>query len=157
MDQRVLVLGANATTILDRIPLHAIEPVLCARWQDGMSASLRTGIEALSELDAVVVLLGDQPFITKEAVDRLLQNRTGRDQATRSSYEGRPGHPVILERSIYERIRKLSGDEGGRRILARARTPEVPCDDIADPFDIDRPVDLAEAHVRLAARSEGYG
>lgn len=147
-DRRAVVLGANAEAILDRVPLRGLAPIRCERWEEGMSASLRAGVEAFADLDAVVVLLGDQPFVTARAVDRLLSRRTGRDDATRATYDGQPGHPVVIERSLFGRIAGLEGDEGARRLLARARTLEVPCEDVSDPFDIDRPADLAAARAK---------
>jgi nicotine blue oxidoreductase len=149
--RRIVVLGANADAILDRVDLLGIEAVRSGHWRDGQSASLRTGIRALSDLEAAVILLGDQPLVTTAAVDRLLHHRTGRDQAIRASYGGRPGHPVIVERSLFSSIDRLTGDQGARDLLERARTLEVPCDDIADPFDIDVESDLIEARARLKA------
>lgn len=151
VDQRVLVLGSGAEAILRELRPGDIEPVRCPEWRKGISASLKTGIEALTDVDAVVVLLGDQPFVTAAAVNRLLERRSGRYRAIRATYRSGPGHPVVIERSLLAAIGNLEGDQGARQILDRDRTLEVPCDEVADPFDIDSRDDLIAARSRLAA------
>src|SRR4051812_50218003 len=94
----VVVLGAHADEVRERVPLHGAQPVVCGDWEKGMGNSLRAGIDALNGCDAVVVALGDQPKLSPLAVERLLAQR-GRDElAVRATYGGVPGHPVLLER-----------------------------------------------------------
>jgi CTP:molybdopterin cytidylyltransferase MocA len=61
----------------------------------------------------------------------------------RATYDGQPGHPVLLEQSLFDRVRALSGDTGARDLLRDARVIEVPCDGLGDPADVDTPDDLA--------------
>jgi len=142
----VVVLGAGAEEILERVPLHGATPVICEDWEEGQAASLRTGVAALAaRVSAIIVVLGDQPAIDPRAIDALAGARDGVSLALRASYGGRPGHPVLLERGLFERIGRLRGDQGARELLAVVGAREVPCDGLGEDGDVDTPAALSEA------------
>src|SRR5215213_5661957 len=141
----VVVLGSDADEIRARVDLHGAEPIECHEWDEGQAASLRTGVEALERAgaDAIVVTLGDQPRIAARAIAALLAARVPADaDAVRATYEGVPGHPVLLERSLFDAVCSLEGDTGARAVLGQARVIDVPCDGLGDPADVDTPDDL---------------
>src|SRR4051794_41983965 len=70
LDRVVVVLGARAGEVQRGVPLHGAEAVTCDAWAEGMAASLRAGVDALSQAEAVVIALGDQPRLAPEAVAR---------------------------------------------------------------------------------------
>jgi molybdenum cofactor cytidylyltransferase len=144
LDRVAVVLGAHADEVAERVPLHGAEAVVCAGWSAGLGASLRAGVEALAGCEAVAVALGDQPRISAEAIARVIAQR-GRDElAVRATYGGVPGHPVLLERTLLERVRKLrGGDVGARDLLHGVPLREVACDGLGSPDDIDTPEALA--------------
>ena len=55
----------------------------------------------------------------------------------RATYDGAPGHPVLLERALLARVGELRGDVGARQLLAGARVREWECGALADARDID--------------------
>jgi molybdenum cofactor cytidylyltransferase len=142
LSPRVVVLGHAAAEIRARADLQGAEPVVCADWHEGQAASLRCGIAALGGVDAVLVVLGDQPGITAEAV-RAIAATSGDDDAVRAVYGGVPGHPVLLRRPLLDRAGELKGDAGFRPLLERARVREVEVGHLADPADIDTREELA--------------
>jgi CTP:molybdopterin cytidylyltransferase MocA len=151
LDRVAVVLGAHADEVASRVPLHGADAVVCSDWALGMGASLRAGVEALSECDAVAVALGDQPRLSADAVARVVSQR-GRDElAVRATYGGVPGHPVLLEKTLLSRVSELSGDAGARSLLHGVPIREVACDGLGSPDDIDTPEALA-ALQGLAAR-----
>ena len=112
--------------------------VHCSEWELGGGASLRCGLRALApKTEAAVVLLADGPDLSPAAIDRVVEAwRAGAGQVVAASYEGVRGHPVVLGRAVWDSI----PDEG-----ARALEPVlVPCDDLGEPGDVDRPEDLPE-------------
>lgn len=148
LEPRFVVLGANAERILASIDLHGHEVVVCPDWQEGMAASLRAGVAAARSAgaDAILVTLGDQPRVGAEAIARVLASRGGPDgasRAVRGSYDGVPGHPALLEASLFDALLALSGDEGARGVFKSAGTYLVACEDIAVPTDVDEVGDLA--------------
>ena len=137
-----VVLGAEAEDIRSRVRLHGATPVVCADWEEGQAASLRAGLAAVRDSAAVVVTLGDQPWIDASAIAAVIAARADDVDAVRATYGGTPGHPVLIERDLYPAVRKLRGDTGARDILRDARVRDVPCDGLGDPRDIDTPADL---------------
>ena len=105
VERAVVVLGCGAEEILARLELHGARAVICADWEEGQAASLKAGVAALAgQVDAIVVTLGDQPAIDPRAIDRVASTRDEASVALRASYRGRPGHPVLLERALFEEV-----------------------------------------------------
>jgi molybdenum cofactor cytidylyltransferase len=138
----VVVLGSGADDVLARIDLHGADAVVCERWAEGMSASLACGLAELSGCEAVVVTLGDQPLVSPDAIRRVIDGRRENVAAVRATYDGVPGHPVLLERRLFERMRDVSGDHGARNLLISMQTREIPCDDLGGGQDVDTPAQL---------------
>jgi molybdenum cofactor cytidylyltransferase len=153
LDDVILVLGHGAQEIADAVTVstHRVRVVFNPDYSEGMSASLKAGLSAATPASrAVLVLLGDQPGVSREAIDAVTRSwREGNGPIVQASYGGRPGHPIVLDRSVWPDIQGLSGDEGARSILLRCpelrtlvEVGETP------PHDIDTEEDYA--HVRLA-------
>jgi molybdenum cofactor cytidylyltransferase len=138
----VVVLGSGADDVIAQVDLHGAEPVVCERWEEGQSASLAFGLGELSECDAIVVTLGDLPNLSTNAIRRVIAARSDGVEAVRATYAGEPGHPVLLERELFERLRDVSGDHGARNLLLSVSQREVPCDDLGGGEDIDTPAQL---------------
>jgi nicotine blue oxidoreductase len=138
IERTVVVLGAHADAVLAQVERHGALAVICADWEEGQAASLRTGVAALADrVAAIAVTLGDQPAIDPRAIDRVACARDGTSVAIRASYGGRPGHPVLLERSLFERVGALRGDQGARSLLSGAAVRIVACDGLGSDLDID--------------------
>ncbi len=138
VDQVVVVLGSHADEILAKVELHGALAVVCADWEQGQAASLRVGVAALAKLvDVIVVTLGDQPAIDPRAIDRVVAARNDSTVALRASYRGRPGHPVLLERPLFEPAAKQRGDQGARSLLSRFVVTLVECDGLGSDADVD--------------------
>jgi CTP:molybdopterin cytidylyltransferase MocA len=134
------VLGAKAEEVRAELPdLNAVDN---PGWATGMGSSLRVGLRALPEVDAVIVLPVDTPGVTAEAVRRLAALATPQ-ALLRAGYNGEAGHPVLLGREHWAGAYELAtGDAGAREYLRRNRPQIVPCEDISDGRDVDRPADL---------------
>jgi nicotine blue oxidoreductase len=136
-DDVVVVLGA-ATVAL---PAPA-RPVTADDWADGMSASVRAGIEAAGEAQWAVVHTVDTPDIGADVVARVLAAaRAATSGLARATYDRRPGHPVVVERAHWpELLARLSGDVGaGPFLRSRPDVVTVECADLATGRDIDEP------------------
>jgi CTP:molybdopterin cytidylyltransferase MocA len=145
----VVTLGARADEILAAIDLRGAEPVLVPEWEEGQAASLRAGVAALADdADAAVILLGDQPFITKALIEAAAAAWSPGCDAVRTTFEGRPGHPVVLSRTLFPAVGRLRGDVGAKRLLADANIVELP-GALASVADVDTPAELAAARERL--------
>ena len=140
----VVVLGALAEDVRTTALLSGSSLVDNPDWESGMGSSLRTGLSALASTDcaAVIVLPVDTPGVTSAAVARFVA-LAAPDALARATYDGAPGHPVLIGRNHWNDVAALAnGDEGARPYLARHPATEVPCEDIAAGQDVDRPSDL---------------
>jgi CTP:molybdopterin cytidylyltransferase MocA len=124
VDGVVVVLGAHEVET-------SAATVQCHEWERGPGASLRCGLEALDQqVDAAVVVLGDGPNLSPEAVDRVIAAwRAGAGPVVAATYGGTRLHPVLLARAVWSRV----PDEGARGLDAVL----VPCDDLGPPGDVD--------------------
>lgn len=117
------------------------------QWRTGMGSSLRAGLDALPEsVSAVVVVLVDTPWLGADAVRRLISAHARGALLAVATYDGQPGHPVLLGRPHWDAIRAhASGDMGARAYLrGRSDVHEVDCTGTGDPSDIDTPADLQD-------------
>jgi len=68
--------------------------------------------------------------------------RAAPDALTVATYHGKQGHPVLLGRYHWAGVAKLAtGDVGARPYLTahKSEVTRVPCEDLADGTDMDRP------------------
>ncbi|QSO50989.1 nucleotidyltransferase family protein [Alicyclobacillus curvatus] len=89
---------------------------------DGMSTSLRAGIATAEAggADAVVILLADQPGITRFHINAVVEKYGAtRDLIVQASYNGAPSHPTLFDRKLFRELLEVTGDEGGRSVVQR--------------------------------------
>jgi CTP:molybdopterin cytidylyltransferase MocA len=154
-DRVTVVLGARADEALallrDR-PAEERRVVVARDWAQGMGASLRCGLAAIEEaapqVGAALVTLVDLPDVDEAVMARVLgrwRSDGGRpDALVRATYDGAPGHPVLIGRDHWAQLRgTLAGDSGAQGYLSRRIVHEVSCEDLATGRDVDRPEDLA--------------
>jgi molybdenum cofactor cytidylyltransferase len=121
----------------------------------GLASSLRAGIGALpANIEGAIVLLADMPAVTHALIDQLIERFQEAPAALAAApvLGGRRGNPVLLSRGLFDRVAKLEGDEGARRLLA-ALSPEkvleVTVEDLGASLDVDTPEALEAARKAL--------
>lgn len=134
-DEVIVVLGA---AVVD-VPAPA-RAVVATRWADGMSASVRAGLEAVGDAEWVVLHTVDTPDVGADVVARVLGAVRGSGSGlARAGYGNRPGHPVVVaRRHLPALLTSLRGDQGARAFLGgRDDVVAVECGDLATGLDID--------------------
>jgi CTP:molybdopterin cytidylyltransferase MocA len=121
-------------------------------WARGQSASLRRGVEALQTTgaDLACVLLVDLPDVGADVVVAVLGTAgDGPGALGRATYQGVPGHPVVIGRDHWSAIHdEASGDRGARDYLATHPHVTVEVGHLASGRDADTPDDLRTPHDR---------
>ncbi len=154
----VVVLGAWAEQLEPEVrglPVHVAHN---PHWEDGMGASLRAGLRALeatiSGVEAAVVLLCDQPFVSARTIDALVEARhaTGRPIIA-SEYGGALGVPCLFDRALFGELAALQGAEGAKRVIKGHEDDVVGIPFPAGAIDIDTPADYEQ----LRAGDSGAG
>ncbi len=151
---RVLVVvgaaGDEVAALLDepgRAGRDAVRVVHCVDWAAGLSASLRAGLGAATA-DVHLVHLVDLPDVGASVVRRVLEHGgPTRDALSRATYDGRPGHPVLIGADhVAPLLATLDGDRGARAYLDRHGALAVECGDLATGVDEDGPVRPESGH-----------
>lgn len=139
----LVALGAAADRACELLPAGAA-PVIVKHWEQGLSVSLRVGLQAVLALrpapDAALIALVDIPGLNSAAVRRVREQvvEGGARALAQASYQGVPGHPVLLGRQHWSRVADAAtGDRGGGPYLRQAGALLVECADVADGTDVD--------------------
>lgn len=115
----LVVLGYEADKIRPHIHDLPISVLINENFDEGMSSSIKRGLERIKpSCGSILIALGDQPFISTQLVNRLIEGYLTSDKGIGYPvHKGRKGHPVILDRKYEGEMRLLVGDTGCRKIL----------------------------------------
>lgn len=114
----IVVVGANADHIL---PIENCDLIYNANWEEGMASSIRiamTEIVKNKAIDNVVIMLCDQPFVSTALIDSMVQKRIETDKPIIAcTYSDTIGVPALFNRSLFEELLLLKGNEGAKSIF----------------------------------------
>jgi molybdenum cofactor cytidylyltransferase len=116
----LVVLGHEAERMKVLLAGSGVETLYNPDFVDGLSSSLRTGIAALPpECDGVVVHLADMPGVTADNIKLMADAfaKSGGTVIVRATHGGKRGNPVILPRSVFTQVSRLTGDMGARAVV----------------------------------------
>lgn len=146
-DSKVVVLGARKEEIEGKIDLKGFEVVMNENWEDGMSTSIRRGVlrsqELENELDHILILLSDQPFVSKDSIDKLIKVQLKKNcQATFSEYAGDLGVPAIFSAEVFSDLKELKGDQGAKKLIHNQKLDYEIVKFEMGNFDVDTAADV---------------
>jgi molybdenum cofactor cytidylyltransferase len=116
-------------------------------YEQGQATSIRTGIRAVRQhasVDAVLISLGDMPFVTSSTINRLIATyQLGVAGITVAGYQGHRGNPVLFDTSYLESLASICGDTGARHFILESNDAVlVETEDPGVVRDIDTHGDL---------------
>ncbi|MBI5790126.1 MAG: NTP transferase domain-containing protein [Rhodocyclales bacterium] len=139
----VVVTGHAADAVRASLVGLDLEFAHNADHESGMASTLRAGLRALpADTDAVVVVLGDMPFVSAAHIDRLIAAfDPARGNIVVPMKDGRRGNPIVWPRAFFDEMQQVQGDVGARELLQRHadRVDVVAFDDDAIFADVDTP------------------
>ncbi len=139
---KVLLVYQNkhVAEIGERYKLHCIYNELAI---DGQSVSIRLGVNAAqANTDAYVFLVGDQPFISAEIINRIIAEHAEHpEDIIVPRYGEKRATPTLFPQSFRDDLLALQGDSGGRQIMERApeKIHEIIMAEKLGGIDIDTP------------------
>ena len=148
--ETVIVLGANSEKIQKTLGNLKGKIVINNAWEEGMSSSINAGLKELLEikpnLSAVILVLCDQPFITKETLLKLtrIQAESGKSIVA-SEYANTIGTPALFIKRVFKDLMKLTGNRGAKGVInqyKKANVATISAQKAA--FDIDTREDLTK-------------
>lgn len=142
----IVVLSLDGSEIRQRVDLSDCTIITNTRPRDGMSQSLRLGLEAVDATATGVLLFHvDMPFVRSQTIRSVLETARAGARLAAPIHNERRGFPVYVAREhLPALIDSLQGDRGGRWFLEQHRD-QLSLVAVTDPgcvFDIDRPSDL---------------
>jgi len=140
----IAVLGNQADAVDAALGKLPVERVRNPEFAGGLSTSLKRGITALpSDLDGVIVCLGDMPLISGRHLDRLIAafNPLEGRAIVVPTRRGKRGNPVLWSSRFFPEMAALAGDVGAKHLIGEHAelVAEVEMDDDAVLVDIDTP------------------
>jgi molybdenum cofactor cytidylyltransferase len=119
VNEVIVVLGHKAEEIMKRIAARPIKMVINPLYRQGMSTSIAAGLTFTdSRAQAVMLALGDQPFVDGPTINRLIKEFEAHDKGIAiPTYKGKRGHPLIFSIKYKAQLSGLKGDIGGREII----------------------------------------
>ena len=122
----------------------------------GISSSIKLGLEEVSEgARGVMVLLGDQPLVSTEVIDKLIDTfDLDPKKIIVPTYNGKDGNPVIFPAESIGDLRTISGDKGAKNIIYNHldMVIKVEVGDLGSMEDIDTPEDYKNILARFMER-----
>lgn len=150
VSETVVVLGRDGEGVRRALAGLPVQFVTNADFSSGLSTSLRVGVEALGpSARAAIIVLGDQPGVTADIIDRLIEeSRRSGQPIVVPDYAGMRGNPVVFDAAMFDELRAIEGDQGARGVIARdpARVATV-----CFPFEMPADVDTLEDYARLTS------
>lgn len=144
----VVVLGHYAQRIRQSASELPVQWLTNPDPDEGQASSLRSGLQALAfDVDAVLVLLADQPLIEAQDIQDLIAayaQRPAPTQLVRPVVDGLPGNPVMFSRSVAQEILAGPPTMGGRQWQQQnpERVHRWPSANGHYRADVDSPEDL---------------
>ena len=116
-------------------------------WERGLGTSIRYGlrhlITAAPELDAMLLLACDQPFVDAGIVAALVAKRATTGKAiVASSYANTLGIPALFDRSCFEALLALPDDSGAKALIESRHDDVASIEFEKGAIDIDTPADF---------------
>lgn len=144
----VVVLGAYAQLIKSDISQLPVQIVENLQWAEGMSSSVRVGIQALKtshpEVKAVILTLCDQPFISTEIIDRLaLTYHLTNQPIIACEYAETLGVPALFSDRLFSELMTLNGGEGAKQVIKKHFQEVLSISFPEGAIDIDTPKEYA--------------
>lgn len=136
----VVVLGAKHEVCQKEVDSLPLKIAVNKCWKVGMSSSIKKGLSALEEddLDAVILMLCDQPLVTIGVLMRLRDAFLASGKPiVASRYADTIGVPALFGREMFVELNDLHDDKGAKAIIGKNihRTELIPVPEAA--YDID--------------------
>ena len=143
----VTVLGAVIEACQQELDGLDVDLRLNDEWSIGISSSIQAGllylVKAEPDIGAVVVSLCDQPYVTSADLEKLITRyREDRPAIVAARYHDVVGVPALFDRSMFEPLLSLSGDQGARYLIRNNPEVVVQVDIPNAAFDVDNEHDL---------------
>ena len=154
----IVVIGHRADDV--RAHLNSAQVLFAVNDDAGsdMSVSIAHGVAAAPE-DAAAILVTpvDLPAIPPEAIEKIISEWRRGAQLVQPEYQGRGGHPVLIDAAYRDELLHLDSRRGLRSFFEKHRTEtrRLPLDSPYIARDLDTWEDYVNLHFEIFGRPVG--
>jgi len=145
LDEVIAVVRAGDDALRLGFEREGARVVVSPRADEGIGASLATGVAAAQASTGYIVALADMPWIEAATIERVAQAVRNGASIVAPVFRGMRGHPVGFSHAHRDALLGLTGDEGARSVIA-SHGHQLALLDVDDPGvlqDVDTPRDIA--------------
>jgi molybdenum cofactor cytidylyltransferase len=117
-----VVTGAYHEEVKESLQGQSLRIIFNPAWEEGMASGIVAGLSNMlsvhSDIDAVIITVCDQPFISSALLSQLVGTfeMSGKGIIA-CTYADSVGTPVLFGRSYFEQLLALGGSEGAKKLL----------------------------------------
>jgi len=139
-----VVLGAHYELIKESINLENVVLLYNLNYKSGQGSSLSLGIDHLSKqkekYQGVLILLCDQPLITSDYLNELIQTfEVGNKKIVATDYGNRAGVPAIFAANYFNALLNIKEDMGAKKVLEKYMEDVISLSPNGTEQDLDTP------------------
>jgi molybdenum cofactor cytidylyltransferase len=143
----VVVLGCEKEKHEQVIKKLPIQNVYNPKWKNGMGSSLKAGLKFLlstASMDAIVVSVCDQPFLTSAHLDKLIENYfVTQSPIIASHYGNANGVPALFDKSLFPELLSLDDEQGAKKLINKYSSSLLSIDLPKGEIDLDTEEDYS--------------
>lgn len=144
----VVLLGAHFQQIEPVLKPYAVDIIYHSQWEKGLGNSLAFGIQKIipyPEWDGVLIVLSDQPLIDLSYLKEMVaEYRKHPEFIVATNYQGKPGVPAMIPKTLANGLINLSGDSGAGKWMQAQSDKVILMPQNTDTSDIDTLEDYQE-------------
>lgn len=153
----IVVGGKDAENFCKHLDDFEVQIIENDNWEQGMGNSISCGIKKLIEidenLDGVVLCVCDQPFVTAQMINNLVNIfREGKHKIVASTYGETIGVPAFFDKSLFAELADLQGKSGAKKIIEKFKSDIFVLNFPEGAIDVDTPEDLQKLQKYLEFR-----
>jgi len=142
----VVVTGEDSAQVALEMTGLAASIAMNPCWPSGLGSSIGVGvqraIDLAADLDSLLLLTCDQPFVTVAVLAQIIQLRlTSGKSIVASAYAKTLGIPALFDRSCFPDLLRLKEDSGAKKIILARSHDVVSFEFPAGEIDIDTATD----------------
>lgn len=144
VESSLAVLGHEAERVGVALQGLPLQTTVNTQFKRGQATSVVRAVSwaERQEADALVIALGDMPWIHVQTYEALIDGWSDGHDVVVPTFDGERGNPVIFDASLFGELGTVAGDSGGRQLFAEHDVHRLTVDDEGVTQDIDRREDL---------------
>ncbi|MFT4661698.1 MAG: molybdenum cofactor cytidylyltransferase [Patiriisocius sp.] len=145
--ETAVILGSNHEEIQSTIKPSTIHCIYNTNWENGMGSSIAKATEYAMKknIDGVLFVLADQPFVDSNYLNILLNEYIPKqNQIIGTSYNNHVGVPAIFDKRYFSELISLTGKQGAKDLIHKYAPKVTKFSPDFDFQDIDTPEDYRQ-------------